>query len=525
MRLIDWHPLRWWRWLTIAIVAAAMAPAAVAGDQWQPAPRTKLARLAPAPGERVKIVRLTSAGQIPPAVLRAAESVGRVRVPDGNGASLGSGTYIGDRLVVTAEHVCRDGDIAGTTVDFGAGPIRCVGFLANKNADQFVLELATPPHVPPVPLASDELRIGDYAYGVGLGGNGQKTCWAGRVTQYSSTRGGGINNLEYQGLAPGDAAVKGDSGGGTFNTAGEWCGNLWGTGDNATHAIPVGETKVFLGRSGLLGRLSGCRPGVSCPYDRPSPPGSSCDPGGPVRGPWSGGGSGGGALPRPGESGSGSQSVTYGPTQPPGYAPPSPQWPAQQQPLTNTPPLTGPQNGCDHRLVALDDLVDVLASDDRFRGDAGESGPAGSQGPPGLTGPQGPPGEQGPRGPQGPPGESQPPTDAQIADLVSQVVAQLKSDPQFIAAVKGERGPAGEPGRGITDADLSAIVAQVAEHLKSDPALQPAAIDDIVDQVADKLPPISLALVDRDGRELDKDTVKLGGTLKLQFMERTDAAR
>lgn len=104
-----------------------------------------------------------------------------------------------------------------------------------------------------------------------------------------------------------------------------------------------------------------------------------------------------------------------------------------------------------------------------------------AQCPPGPAGPQGPPGKDGQDGTVSP---------EQIESIVARVTGALRGDPSL-------RGSAGPPGQ---SAEID--------------------YDRLAENVASRLPPISLALVGPDGTELDKDTVPLGGTLKLQFYER-----
>jgi hypothetical protein len=127
----------------------------------------------------------------------------------------------------------------------------------------------------------------------------------------------------------------------------------------------------------------------------------------------------------------------------------------------------------------------------------------GPQGPPGPAGPQGEIGPAGPVGPAGPPGADAEVTAEQLGAIAAAITAQLKNDPSLVGpqGEAGQPGPAGPPGAGITPEQMdAAIKAYIASH---------------PDQFT-----ISLALVDQDGTELDRDTVPMGGTLKLQFYER-----
>ena len=365
-----------------------------------------------------RVVRLTSFEQIPSLIQQRALSVGRVRLPEGNGYAAGSGTYVGDRLVITAKHVIRGGDLRRATVDFGGGPISVVAGVSNKYADQTVLELGGDPGVPAVPIAARPAQIGDVVYGIGYGNGSQFGVWAGRIAKHSSTFPGRLNNTEYLGTS---AALNGDSGGATLNAAGELVGTLWGSST---------ETRQFLNRTGLFGRLrQQCQPGTICPP--PSPyqpsygtpgmnPGQSTVtyPSGVPMGPPSGI-AGNATMPVPAPAAS---SV-------PG---PAPVPPARPQP---TVPVATPTQAI--ALIDVDDLAGRVAGDPRFRGNPG---------PPGTTGSAGPRGEQGPSGPAGRDGRARGPSADQMRDAVEQIVRQLKADPEFIASVTGPKGDVGPPG-------------------------------------------------------------------------------
>ncbi|NNE62380.1 MAG: trypsin-like peptidase domain-containing protein [Woeseia sp.] len=101
----------------------------------------------------------------------------------------------------------------------------------------------------------------------------------------------------------------------------------------------------------------------------------------------------------------------------------------------------------------------------------------GSRAIPGPAGPPGPPGADGAVGAVGPPGEQGPPGVATISpEQVQQITEQ--------------------------------VLAQCPQ----------ADIDQITQAVIDQLPPISLALYDGNGVQIDRDTVPLGGTLNLRFV-------
>lgn len=121
-----------------------------------------------------------------------------------------------------------------------------------------------------------------------------------------------------------------------------------------------------------------------------------------------------------------------------------------RQPIASSPPLQAPQQSpqqcppsCDPAKqcvpISVDELVMLIASDERFRGPSGPPGPQGTAGPKGDMGPKGDPGAPGAMGPPG--------------------VAGAKGDP-------GPQGPAGEAGPvgQVTEAtiDTESLVEQLA---------------------------------------------------------------
>lgn len=115
---------------------------------------------------------------------------------------------------------------------------------------------------------------------------------------------------------------------------------------------------------------------------------------------------------------------------------------------------------------------------------------------------------QGPAGPPGPPGKDGQVTEEHLASIVSAVVQNLKNDPSMRGPVgpkgdMGQVGPTGPTGRDGKDG--------------KDGVSPEIDYDVLAKAVAERLPPISLALIGDGGEELDKDTVRLGGTLRLQL--------
>jgi hypothetical protein len=95
-------------------------------------------------------------------------------------------------------------------------------------------------------------------------------------------------------------------------------------------------------------------------------------------------------------------------------------------PIAPKPPVTPPLDL--DKLAAQ--IIEKLATDERFRGPVGPAGQPGADGVQGPAGPQGSPGETGPLGEVGPAGP--PPTEQQIR---AAVIAWAQSNPEELAAL------------------------------------------------------------------------------------------
>lgn len=122
-----------------------------------------------------------------------------------------------------------------------------------------------------------------------------------------------------------------------------------------------------------------------------------------------------------------------------------------------------------------------------------------------LQGPIGPP------GPAGKDGKDGTVTDEHLQSIITAVVTNLKNDPSMRGPVgpkgdMGQVGPTGPTGRDGKDGkDGRDGVSPEIDY------------DELARLVAERLPPVSLALIGEQGEELDRDTVRLGGTLRLQL--------
>jgi hypothetical protein len=294
--------------------------------------------------------------QLPQPVANAVTQVVKVSVPDaGGGFSVGSGTYLGDGLYLTAWHVLRDGrQGVPTTLSWSDGKVfqaKLVG--SDPNYDIAILESSDKPRGG-VPLASENLSIGKPVYFAGYS-SGSLQPWDARVTAYCSPAGGGSSDwIRATGSRPSNS---GDSGGPVFNENGCYVGCLWGgSAPAATVANNCGRTQRFLfpWNARLAAWQSqgyGCQPGY-CPPQQPQ------------------------------QSGPGQREVLYGggstPTQPQGNL----GWPSTPQPQPDAGEVSTEQ------LAAMAAAItQQLREDPSLRGERGPQGPAGKDGERGPAGP------------------------------------------------------------------------------------------------------------------------------------------
>lgn len=267
----------------------------------------------PAVTERAAVV----AGRTPAAVHAQVANVCRVR----SGNSMGSGTYLGQGIVVSAWHVFRGESstcvctfpVRGALTDQVRG--RLVGY--DSTWDIAVIRLDGKPRIATgVPVAGRTPAKGELAVSAGYS-SGRLLLLPGRVTDRTMP----VNaRTDGYWIDVDNAAASGDSGGPVFDEQGRFVGNLWGSSGRATAANSHVQT------CRLLRRLFGDRlcPGGTCP-----------DPGV---------GQGGGRRP---------EEPIW--DQPGGES---------QQPAPDLPPLVGPKGD---------------------RGPKGEKGDPGPQGPPGES--------------------------------------------------------------------------------------------------------------------------------------------
>ena len=171
--------------------------------------------------------------------IQAAESVVGVECPTG----LGSATYIGDGLFVTAHHVVEGCENLPIIVrDHHLGKIYSRVYVVAYDADSDVAILHTKEDVitPAAKLAWGDPKEGDLVHGVGFGvsySDNREGCerrlWSGIVTDYTLNIGGNQPNA-IQSTNP---AIPGDSGGALFNSEGELIGPIHATDYIHTYSI------------------------------------------------------------------------------------------------------------------------------------------------------------------------------------------------------------------------------------------------------------------------------------------------
>jgi len=260
-------------------------------------------------------------------------------VSSGSGAvSYGSGTYIGNLLLVSAWHVV-EGDTQNIRVGFDGIPATVVG--KDSVWDVVILKLAREPGCQPAKLTTDlTCDRGEIFYGIGYGqsmhdadgmATVEKRVFRGKLDAYLGSPGQPVAEWFHFTSDSGIGSIPGDSGGGVFRPDGTYVAPLWGS---SGHGTAASRCRVF---RRLLQRVS---PGFGCPGGACPPGPQGCPPRCPPRGPQNGGMD----------------------LSPPGNCP---------QPVQPIEPQTGPQ------------------------GPQGERGPQGPQGQQGPQGPQGPKGEKG----------------------------------------------------------------------------------------------------------------------------------
>ena len=196
----------------------------------------------------VNVMRATN---IPEAVRASYLSVVRITASTGGGsASQGSGTYLGDGLVLTNRHVVSGGYSFTITLKDGTNYPAKLAKTSNNSADLALLETRNIDHrLKAVPISVEDVRPGQVIYPSGFdkGRLEWHTIWPARVRQFYAD-----GDFDSAGVGSRGGAISGNSGGPTFNSAGELISPLHSTtadpslGNGRTIAVCFRSTRWFL---------------------------------------------------------------------------------------------------------------------------------------------------------------------------------------------------------------------------------------------------------------------------------------
>ena len=193
-------------------------------------------------GAQVNAARRDTSRQLTTEVLAQAENVVRVQ----RGSSFGSGTYLGDGLVLTCAHLWDRGQPVSVKVLFVDGQtIQGRPLKIDSQWDQAVIELVQiHPTAKGSRLAGANPVVGQGVTVAGYDGGKRRIKW--RVGSVVKT---GLS--PYAG-SPGDwfestgQVTGGASGGPAFTDRGRLIGNLWGASNQRTTSLTTGRTRLFL---------------------------------------------------------------------------------------------------------------------------------------------------------------------------------------------------------------------------------------------------------------------------------------
>jgi hypothetical protein len=308
------------------------------------------------------------------------------------GSSVASGTYLGDRLVLSCAHLFKGEPSTRATALFPDGfSHQGLVLSLDQQWDQSLIELTTSPAAPGAVLSVTNPKIGDPITAVGYAQGRELMQVSGPVVELLSP--GTTDRLDWFALS--GSVTVGCSGGPLFDQRGHLVGNLWGTSpENQVVGTMCGRMHAFLEpwRPRLIAvRETQCLTG-NCPTGR-------------IR------------------------SVIVGPR-------------PRLSPRTTAPipipiPIPPPEPAEIDYAKLTDLVIAKLKEDPTFRGPAG---PAGEVGPPGPIGPVGPiglagtpgvngsDGQDGALGAPGLPGLAGPPTKILLVDEAGNTITTLNAD-------------------------------------------------------------------------------------------------
>jgi len=192
-----------------------------------------------------QVILAVALALLPTASSYANPSVCSVRMPDG---SLGSCTYIGNGLFVTNRHVV-EGNSDGVVQTLDGVCYQCSVVVSSAEDDIAVLESKSPVVLPSVRISKRPVRPGEKVTAYGYGASYHDTDpdidrreWVGKVSGRGRV-GGSVSDNAYLFSSP---SIPGDSGGGCFNSDGEYIGPLFGTDGKNTYACMNSELHKLL---------------------------------------------------------------------------------------------------------------------------------------------------------------------------------------------------------------------------------------------------------------------------------------
>lgn len=172
-------------------------------------------------------------------------SVCSVKMPNG---SMGSCTYIGNGLFVTNNHVV-EGCTRAVVETLDGEKYPCDVIISSKEDDIAIIEADGPVILPSVRIADRATRLGEGVTAYGYGASYHDTDpaidrreWVGSV-RGTGRIGGSVSDNAYLFSSP---SIPGDSGGGCFNSDGEYIGPLFGTDGKNTYACMNSELRELL---------------------------------------------------------------------------------------------------------------------------------------------------------------------------------------------------------------------------------------------------------------------------------------
>lgn len=228
----------------------------------------------PAVSPPAPLVPVPPLDEPPAAVTRCYHSIVRVRC--GNVA--GSGTYLGNRLVITCQHVARNSQ-GPLTITFPNGQTIQSTLLASDPAsDIALLELGSPApsQSKGISLAAHPAQLGQLVFSAGYGTSDELSISPGRITNLNqlAIACDPISGARHQRATTEASGLTepGDSGGAWLTEQGELLGVVWG-GRSQDHSVnATTQLADFLHQACNRWRRPFPRPDADPPQLTPAPP-------------------------------------------------------------------------------------------------------------------------------------------------------------------------------------------------------------------------------------------------------------